>query len=229
MGFNNYGAAALARRVMLPHARDLPAGVVIGVNIGRARGTPDERAADDYLDCHRPVAPVADYVAVNVSTRTRRACATSRNPPRSRTCWPACDAAGGASSARPPLARQALAGPHPTALEALVSALLGTPAAGVDPRRTPPPRAPALRLPRRDAEARRPLRRAAPATPRWMRSQRARGSAGAIGWSIIASGGIGSAARRARLSTPARTCVQLWTGLVYRGPGLIGEAVRASA
>ncbi|HEX7346579.1 MAG TPA: quinone-dependent dihydroorotate dehydrogenase, partial [Candidatus Limnocylindrales bacterium] len=67
MGFNNAGADALARRIA--DARpDLPDGFVIGVNVGRNRDTPDERAVDDYVDAARTVAAVADYLAVNVSS-----------------------------------------------------------------------------------------------------------------------------------------------------------------
>ena len=42
---------------------------------------------------------------------------------------------------------------------------------------------------------------------------------------IIASGGIGSAPDAAAAYAAGADLVQLWTGLVYRGPGLIGEAV----
>ncbi|HLT57714.1 MAG TPA: quinone-dependent dihydroorotate dehydrogenase [Limnochordales bacterium] len=65
MGFNNGGAAALARR--LAAARPQVA-VPIGVNIGKNRDTPAEAAAGDYARCLETVYPVADYVVVNVSS-----------------------------------------------------------------------------------------------------------------------------------------------------------------
>lgn len=43
---------------------------------------------------------------------------------------------------------------------------------------------------------------------------------------MIASGGIGSAADVARALSSGAALVQLWTGLIYAGPGLIGEALR---
>ena len=46
----------------------------------RTGKTDPGRAVDDYLACHRLVAPVADYLAINVAARTRRACATSNRP-----------------------------------------------------------------------------------------------------------------------------------------------------
>src|SRR5687768_2120837 len=67
MGFNNAGADALAARIRDVRA-DLPAGFVVGVNIGPNRVTPDERAVDDYAAAARAVADVADYLAVNVSS-----------------------------------------------------------------------------------------------------------------------------------------------------------------
>jgi dihydroorotate dehydrogenase len=45
---------------------------------------------------------------------------------------------------------------------------------------------------------------------------------------IIASGGIGSAEDAAMLIGAGADLVQLWTGLVYAGPGLIGEATKAT-
>jgi dihydroorotate dehydrogenase len=43
----------------------------------------------------------------------------------------------------------------------------------------------------------------------------------------MASGGIGSAADAAAVRSVGADAVQLWTGMIYAGPGLIGETVRA--
>ena len=64
LGFNNEGAAALARRI----ARDGRPGCVLGVNIGKSRAVAVEEAAADYLASFDLVRPFADYVAVNVSS-----------------------------------------------------------------------------------------------------------------------------------------------------------------
>jgi dihydroorotate dehydrogenase len=63
MGFPNEGAAAVIPRL---RARRFPG--VLGVNIGKNADTPIESAVDDYVSCHRSLAPFADYVAVNVSS-----------------------------------------------------------------------------------------------------------------------------------------------------------------
>lgn len=63
MGFNNDGAAALAKR-LAGHRSDVP----IGVNIGKTKLTAVEDAADDYRASARLVGPYADYLVVNVSS-----------------------------------------------------------------------------------------------------------------------------------------------------------------
>ena len=45
---------------------------------------------------------------------------------------------------------------------------------------------------------------------------------------IVASGGIGSGSDAAELIGAGADLVQLWTGLVYAGPGLVGEATKAT-
>lgn len=62
-GFNNAGAAALARRVAKSRPR-----CIIGISIGKSKITPLERATEDYLASLDLVYEVADYVAINVSS-----------------------------------------------------------------------------------------------------------------------------------------------------------------
>ena len=68
MGFNNEGAPAVARR--LAALRATPAGrrAVVGVNIGKSKVTPADRAAQDYATSAGLLAPFADYLVVNVSS-----------------------------------------------------------------------------------------------------------------------------------------------------------------
>lgn len=66
MGFNNDGAVALARR--LQRIRKSDNRPVIGVNIGKNKATPAERAVDDFRACAETLAKYADYLAVNVSS-----------------------------------------------------------------------------------------------------------------------------------------------------------------
>ncbi|WP_375389516.1 quinone-dependent dihydroorotate dehydrogenase [uncultured Amnibacterium sp.] len=66
MGFNNNGAEVVAARLArLRRAGGLP---VLGVNIGKSRVTAVEDAIDDYRFSARLLAPLADYLVVNVSS-----------------------------------------------------------------------------------------------------------------------------------------------------------------
>lgn len=51
-----------------PPAGRGPGGVVLGVNLGKNRDTPLEQAAEDYLALMRAFAPLADYLAINISS-----------------------------------------------------------------------------------------------------------------------------------------------------------------
>ena len=66
MGFNNGGAAAAVDR--LASVRRVAGRPVLGINIGKSRVTAVEDATADYLSSARVLAPVADYLVVNVSS-----------------------------------------------------------------------------------------------------------------------------------------------------------------
>ncbi|HEV7743310.1 MAG TPA: quinone-dependent dihydroorotate dehydrogenase [Pseudolysinimonas sp.] len=66
MGFNNVGADAVAPR--LRRAVSRPLRPVIGVNIGKSRAVEVDDAIGDYVASTRLLAPLADYLVVNVSS-----------------------------------------------------------------------------------------------------------------------------------------------------------------
>lgn len=63
MGFNNYGMYTAKRNL-----EKRPEGVIIGGNIGKNKVTPNEDATSDYLKCFEHLYPVVDYFVVNVSS-----------------------------------------------------------------------------------------------------------------------------------------------------------------
>jgi dihydroorotate dehydrogenase len=63
LGFNNEGAAAVAGHL----ARHRPR-CVLGINIGKSRVVPLEEAVEDYLASFEVMRPLADYIVVNVSS-----------------------------------------------------------------------------------------------------------------------------------------------------------------
>ena len=66
MGFNNHGSAALVPKLQKAIGRRQRP--VIGANIGKSRVTEVDDAIADYLESARLLAPLADYLAVNVSS-----------------------------------------------------------------------------------------------------------------------------------------------------------------
>jgi dihydroorotate dehydrogenase len=66
LGFNNEGLESFLHNVQ--EARFRQKGGILGLNIGKNASTPIERAADDYLTCLDGVYPHADYVTVNISS-----------------------------------------------------------------------------------------------------------------------------------------------------------------
>jgi len=64
MGFNNAGVDALVRNVERSRQRTGP----LGINIGKNKDTPNEDALSDYLACMEKVYPLADYITVNISS-----------------------------------------------------------------------------------------------------------------------------------------------------------------
>ena len=70
LGFNNEGLDTFLGNVQQAqfrnHGHERP--MLLGLNIGKNGATPMEHAADDYLKCLDSVYPYADYVAVNISS-----------------------------------------------------------------------------------------------------------------------------------------------------------------
>lgn len=64
LGFNNEGVDALVANVERARRRT----GLLGINIGRNKDTSNERAASDYLYCLERVYPLADYITVNISS-----------------------------------------------------------------------------------------------------------------------------------------------------------------
>lgn len=63
LGFNNDGAVVIAERL-----KNLKRRCVVGVNIGKNKDVPNEEAAENCLKTFDVVHPVADYVALNISS-----------------------------------------------------------------------------------------------------------------------------------------------------------------
>lgn len=209
MGFNNAGADALARRIAAarPH---LPDGFVVGVNIGRNR----DGSVPDYATAARAVADVADYLAINVSSPNTPGLRELQEPARLM------ELLASVASAAP--GRPLLVKLSPDLADAdrdvLLHALADSPATGVILSNSTTDRASIGSPTEVGGLSGRPL------FARTLESVRGAAASSLV---VVASGGIGSAADAALLLEAGADLVQLWTGMIYAGPGLIGEAISA--
>ena len=227
LGFNNGGLQAFIANVQ--RARSFrAAGGVLGLNIGKNAATPIERAADDYLLGLESVYPYADYVTVNISSPNTKNLRELQGDA-------ALDALLGALQARRLQLQKAHRRPVPMFLkiapdldEAQVGVIADTLQRhridGVVATNTTLARSAVQGLPHADEAG------GLSGAPVLDASNRVIGqlrSALGKGFPIIGVGGVMSAAdARAKLEAGA-DLVQIYTGLIYKGPGLVGEVARA--
>ncbi len=229
LGFNNDGLDAFVSNVQRARSfRD--AGGILGLNIGKNAATPIEQAADDYLRCLDGVYPHADYVTVNISSPNTKNL-------RSLQSDEALEALLSALNAR----REALARKHERVvpiflkiapdlddaqIEVIAATLLKNGIDGVIATNTTLSRDAVKGLPHAEEAgglSGAPVFEASNAVIRKLR--------GALGddYPIIGVGGILSGQQaRAKIDAGA-TLVQIYTGLIYRGPGLVREVAQALA
>jgi dihydroorotate dehydrogenase len=64
MGFNNEGIEAMAKRLK----KSYPFSIPLGLNVGKNKVTPAENAIDDYIECIKRAGDMCDYVVINISS-----------------------------------------------------------------------------------------------------------------------------------------------------------------
>jgi dihydroorotate dehydrogenase len=64
MGFNNAGSDIVLKNIINSNRRSK----ILGVNLGKNKITPNEKAFEDYASLYRKFSPIADYLVVNVSS-----------------------------------------------------------------------------------------------------------------------------------------------------------------
>jgi dihydroorotate dehydrogenase len=221
MGFNNAGVDALVRNVEGASWRG-----VLGINIGKNKDTPNESAVDDYLACLERVYPLASYVTVNVS---------SPNTPGLRDLQQgeslqrlidiltdSRDKLAARHAARKPLLLKIAPDLDPAQMDAIANALAGS---GIDglicTNTTIDHTAVAGDLNANEAGglSGRPLFERSTEVLRDM-ALRLDGRIPLIG-----VGGITSGSDAADKITAGAKLVQLYSGLIYRGPWLLTECV----
>lgn len=223
MGFNNLGVDRLVLNVRRARYRG-----VLGINIGKNFDTPLERAADDYLYCLQKVYPLASYVAVNISSPNTRDLRNLQQGPELERLLSALaetrERLAQRSSRRVPLAVKIAPDLEDTEVDIVAAGLLAHGIDAVIATNTTLSRDGVQGL--RHADEAGGLS-GAPLTSRATAVVRRLAAALSGRIPVIGVGGIMSAAHaRERLAAGA-ALLQLYTGLIYRGPGLIAETATA--
>jgi dihydroorotate dehydrogenase len=223
-GFNSDGADAVARNL----AAGAPAGLRVGVNIGKNKDTPNEQAAADYVRAIDALHAFADYFVVNVSSPNT---AGLRSLQSAQTLRPLIEQVTGrvrgvARRAIPVLVKVSPDMSDGELLESADAALEGG-AAGIIATNTTTARE-QLRAPSSvQAEAGglsgAPLRARANAACRLLY----RHLGGRV--PIVGVGGIASADHAYERIRSGATLVQVYTALVYEGPQLAGRIIAGLA
>ena len=198
---------------------------MVGVNIGRNAATAAEDSVRDYLAAQRLLAPLADYLAVNVSSPNTPGLRDLQAPGRLRELITALAEAGAQGGFARPIFVKLAPDLGAGDLEAVLTAVLEVPAQGLILSNTTIARDRLRSSVERAAEA--GGLSGAPLLVRTRGAVRRMRAVVSDRLAIVASGGIGSAEDAAALIGAGADLVQLWTGLVYAGPGLIGSATKA--
>ena len=220
MGFNNPGARRVARRLSSLPRQPGP----VGVNVGRNKDTPNERAADDYVAAFRALAPHADYAAINVSSPNtpglRELQAAGELRALVEAVARARDELHRSTGRRVPLLVKVSPDEPPERLDALADAALAGGADGLIATNTTLSREGVVGHPRA-AEAGGlsgpPLREAAErACARLFLRVGSRAP-------IVGVGGIATAEDAYRRIRAGASLLQVYTALIYRGPSTAGH------
>jgi dihydroorotate dehydrogenase len=214
LGFNNEGADAIAQRLRALRKSGRWPAVPVGINIGKSRATPLEQATDDYLYSFRLLRDFADYIALNISSPNTPGLRELQEPEKLSELLYAIDKEAGTTQ-KPLVVKISpdLSGAELKAILAVceengVSGIIATNTT-LDHSSIAPP------LDQAGGLSGAPLRDKSTAL---VREIAARSTI-----PVIASGGIFDADSAREKFQAGAQLIQLYTGLVYRGPQLVRE------
>jgi dihydroorotate dehydrogenase len=212
MGFNNEGADRIGARLDDANLPDAP----VGINIGKSKSTPLDDAVDDYRYTYERVADAGDYFVVNVSSPNTPGLRELQNRESLERILGGLVDAGAA----PLLVKLSpdLAAP---AIEEALAVVDDLNLAGVVATNTTVERPPGLRNPNRAERgglSGKPIEERATGTIRFIAER--------TDVPVVGVGGITDAEGAYRKIRAGASVVQLYTGLVYEGPGLARDINR---
>jgi dihydroorotate dehydrogenase len=212
MGFNNDGADAVGERLDRQPLPEVP----VGINIGKSKSTPLSEAPEDYLYTYERVAGAGDYFVVNVSSPNTPGLRSLQNREALERILGGLADAGAA----PLLVKLSPDLPDPAVEEAL-AVVDDLDLDGVIAVNTTTDRPETLRnhnRAERGGLSGKPLEGRA--------TERIRFIAERTDVPIVGVGGVSDAAGAYRKIRAGASVVQLYTGLIYEGPGLARDINR---
>jgi dihydroorotate dehydrogenase len=218
LGFNNDGADVVARRLQKLRASGRWPAIPVGINIGKSKVTPLDQATEDYLYSFRKLAPLADYIVLNVSSPNTPGLRTLQDPESLAELLKAIVAENRA--AKPVLVKIA-----PDLTDAELNDIIGTceahEIAGIIATNTTLDHS-SIATSRDEAGGLSggPLRKKSTELVRAITSR--------SNLPVIASGGIVDAESAREKIEGGAQLIQLYTGFIYRGPGLLREISQLS-
>lgn len=225
LGFNNDGVDALVQNVSRARRRT---GGLLGINIGKNKNTPNESAAADYLFCLERVYPLADYLTVNISSPNTAGLRELQEEHALRrligTLREAQECLGSQHGKRVPMLVKVAPDLSDDDIDAVARVLAELQVDGVIATNTTVSRIAVQEhhLARQSGGlSGAPLMDKSTAVLRMLRTRLPENIP------LVGVGGILSGADAAKKMAAGAALVQCYTGLVYRGPSLIGECVEA--
>jgi len=226
LGFNNQGLDAFLANVQRSQWRKQ--GGILGLNIGKNADTPIERAADDYLIGLEGVYPHADYVTVNISSpNTKNLRALQSGDELSALLAQLADkrrALEDQHQRRVPMAVKIAPDLTQEQIDAIADTLPRHGIDGVIATNTTLSRDSVAGQAHADEAgglSGAPVHELSLKVIRRLKEQLGNSLA------IIGVGGVLSGQQAREKMAAGADAVQLYTGLIYRGPALVGECVRA--
>ncbi|HWK70866.1 MAG TPA: quinone-dependent dihydroorotate dehydrogenase [Burkholderiaceae bacterium] len=228
LGFNNQGLDSFIANVRRSEWRQH--GGILGLNIGKNAATPIERAVDDYLIGLEGVYPHADYVTVNISSpNTQNLRALQGQEELTGLLQPLQEkrkALADLHGRRVPMVVKIAPDLNTEQVDIIAALLPRHDVDGVIATNTTLARDAVRGLPHADETG---GLSGPPVHELSLRViERLRAQLGA-GFPIIGVGGVVSGKQAQEKAAAGADAIQLYTGLIYRGPALIGECVRALA
>jgi len=225
MGFNNDGVEALVRNVS--RARRAGNGL-LGINIGKNKDTPNDFAEGDYLFCLERIYPLADYITVNISSPNTAGLRELQEEQALRrlvgTLREAQERLGALHGKRVPMLVKVAPDLSDDDVEACARVLGDLQVDGVVATNTTTSRIAVQDHPlarETGGLSGAPLMEKSTAVLRMLRTRLPETIP------LVGVGGIMGGPDAAKKMAAGANLVQLYTGLVYRGPTLVGECVDA--